>query len=175
MDISESQTEGRMQEGSAPETPANPQLHDLVPFVIANRIFAVLAEHVEGTAEARSYAALPRAPAAILGVVCARGRMLTVLDPFALTGAEVYDWPKRLPCVIALRGDEQLALAAEKSLDALTIASSDIERDTESPEGEVASAIMGIARYGGQEITVLDADQLFAAAVRRKERRRRRF
>jgi len=39
----------------------------------------------------------------------------------------------------------------------------------------LATVILGIARYGGEEITVLNVDQLFTAAVRRKERRRRRF
>src|SRR6266571_8049518 len=100
---------------NAREVSPDPQLRDLVPFVAGNRTFAVFAEHVEGTAEAKMPAALPRAPAAVLGVVCARGRMLTVLDPVALIGGEAHGWPKSLPCVIALRGDEQLAFAAEES------------------------------------------------------------
>ena len=152
----------------------DPQLHDLVPFVAGNRTFAVFAEYVEGTAEAKVPAVLPLAPVAVLGVVCARGRMLTVLDPIALVSGEAHGWPKSIPCVIALRGDEQLALAAEESHDAITIAAVDIQRSAKSDDG-LATVILGIARYGGEEITVLNVDQLFAAAVRRKERRRRRF
>ena len=153
----------------------DPQLRDLVPFVAGTRTFAVFAENVEGTAEEKRAAALPHAPAAVLGVVCARGRMLTVLDPIALVGGEAHGWAKRLPCVIALRGDEQLALAAEKSRDAITIAAVDIQQSTKSEDNRLATVILGIARYGGEEITVLNVHQLFAAAVRRKERRRRRF
>jgi len=160
---------------NAREVSPDPQLHDLVPFVAGSKTFAVFAEHVEGTAEAKVPAVLPRAPAAVLGVVCARGRMLTVLDPIALVSGEAHGWPKSLPCVIALRGDEQLALAAEESRDAITIAAVDIQRLTKSEDDGLATVILGIARYGGEEITVLNVDQLFAAAVRRKERRRRRF
>ena|SRR2546426_776502 len=160
---------------NAPDVLPDPQLRDLVPFIAGDRTFAVFAEHVEGTAEARVPAALPRAPAAVLGVVCARGRMLTVLDPIALVGGEAHGWPKSLPCVIALRGDEQLALAAEESRDVITIAAVDIQRSRKSEDDGLATVILGIARYGGEEITVLNVDQLFTAAVRRKERRRRRF
>ena len=175
MDGSASQSEISMHVmPNEPEVLPDPQLRDLVPFVARNRTFAVFAEHVEGTAEAKVPAPLPRAPAAVLGVVCARGRMLTVLDPLALVSGEAHGWPKSLPCVIALRGDEQLALAAEESRDAITIASVDIQRSTKSEDDGLAT-ILGIARYDGEEITVLNVDQLFTAAVRRKERRRRRF
>ena len=77
--------------------------------------------------------------------------------------------------MIALRGDEQLALAAEESRDAITIAAVDIQRSAKSEDDGLATVILGIARYGGEEITVLNVDQLFTAAVRRKERRRGRF
>jgi len=160
---------------NASDVSPDPQLRDLVPFVAGSRTFAVFAEQVEGTAEAKMPAALPRAPVAVLGVVCARGRMLTVLDPLALVGGEAHGWPRSLPCVIALRGDEQLALAADESRDAITIAAVDIQRSTKSEADGVANVVLGIARYGGEEITVLNVDQLFTAAVRRKERRRRRF
>jgi len=96
-----------------PDVLRDPQLRDLVPFVAGNRTFAVFAEHVEGTAEAKMPAALPRAPAAVLGVVCARGRMLTVLDPLALIGGEPHGWPRSLPRVIAMRADERVAWTAE--------------------------------------------------------------
>ena len=176
MNSSEPQTDILMQAiTNVSDVSPDAQLRDLVPFVAGNRTFAVFAEHVEGTAEAKMPAALPRAPAAVLGIVCARGRILTVLDPLALVSGEAHDWPKSLPCVIALRGDEQLALAAEESRDAITIAAVDIQRSTKSEDDGLATVILGIARYGGEEITVLNVDQLFTAAVRRKERRRRRF
>jgi chemotaxis signal transduction protein len=157
----------------ADEVHGEPQLHDLVPFIAGDRTFAVFANQVDGTAEARTPAALPNAPPAVLGVVCMRGHMLTVLDPIAVITGEPFAWPASLPAVIALRGDEQLALAAHSFSDTITIAAEDIQSSSQLHGLE--SAVLGIARYGGEEIAVLRIDQLFAAAVRRKERRRRRF
>ena len=152
-----------------------PQLHDLVPFTAGDRVFAVFADQVDGSAEARTPAPLPNAPPAVLGVVCMRGHMLTVLDPVAVLTGETFGWPASLPAVIALRGDEQLALAAESCRDTITIAAEDIQPSSQTSSDGFESAVLGIARYGGEEITVLRADNLFAAAVRRKERRRRRI
>ncbi len=157
------------------EVTDEPQLHDLVPFTAGAKIFAVFADQVDGTAEASMPAALPNAPPAVLGVVCMRGHMLTVLDPIAVLTGETFGWPATLPAVIALRGDEQLALAAESCRDTITIAAEDIQPSSQNSNDGFASAVLGIARYGGEEIVILKVDNLFAAAVRRKERRRRRI
>lgn len=158
------------------EVSPDPQLYDLVPFTAGERVFAVFANQVDSTAEAKLPAPLPQAPPAVLGLVCVRGRMLTVLDPFALVTGEPNSWPKVLPNVIALSGDEQLALAARERLDTITVSATDIQPPT-PPDGEedLSCVALGIARYGGQEITVLSVAHLFAAALQRKERRRRRF
>ena len=152
-----------------------PQLHDLVSFVAGDRVFAVFADQVDGTAEARIPTPLPNAQPAVIGVVCMRGRMLTVLDPIAVLTGETFGWPATLPSVIALRGDEQLALAAESCRDTITIAAEDIQPSSETNNDGFEGAVVGTARYAGEEITVLRVESLFAAAVRRKERRRRRI
>jgi chemotaxis signal transduction protein len=158
------------------EVSPDPQLHDLIPFTAGGRVFAVFADQVEGTAEAKLPALLPDAPPAVLGIVCVRGRMLTVLDPFALVTGEPTSWPESLPGVIALSGDEQLAVAAQERLDTITVASTDIQPPTLSDDEENGGGVtLGTALYGGEEITVLSVPRLFAAAMQRKERRRRRF
>lgn len=149
-----------------------PQLRDLFLLTVNDLTFAVFADDVEATSERIRPAALPNAPSAVLGVVSVRGRMMTTLDPLALNGGRGAIWPAELPVVIALRGDEQLALAADSLTDSITIASTDIEL-TEEIKGN--PAVLGIAQHGGKEIVVLDAANLFAAAVQRRERRRRRF
>ena len=150
------------------------QLLDLVPFEVGNRIFAVFADQVDGTAEGKVPAPLPRAPVGVLGVVCVRGRMLTVLDPIGVLTGEALTWPDRLPSVIALRGDEQMALAAHRCRDTITTANADIQ-PSEDPSGESGNPVLGLVRHGGEEITVLNVERLFGAAMRRRERRRRRF
>lgn len=148
------------------------QLRDLFSFTAGGQTFAVFSEEVEGTADSKPLAPLPHAPRAVLGVVCVRGRMLTALDPWALSTGERLAWPAALPCVVALRGDEQLALAAESFGSTITVLESDVEKPSEQPEH---SAIIGISRYGGEEIHIFSASRLFFAAFQRHERRRRRF
>jgi chemotaxis signal transduction protein len=74
-----------------------------------------------------------------------------------------------------LKGDEQLALAADSVRETITISSTDIESASADPLSEPNQALCGILRHGGEVITVIDPARLFEAAVRRKERRRRRF
>jgi purine-binding chemotaxis protein CheW len=151
------------------------QLRDLFLFIQGNRIFAVPAEEVEGTAESKRPAPLPHAPAPILGVVHVRGRMLTIVDALNLAGEEASKRPPVVPQVISLRGDEQLALAADSVRETITISAADIETISDTPPSDPSHALCGILRYGGETITIIDPTRLFEAAVRRKERRRRRF
>ena len=158
----------------ARRNPVASDLRDLFVFEAGDRTFAVPADQVDGTTEARVPAVLPHTPQAILGVVCVRGRMLTVVDPTVLLTGQSLRWPLALPCVIALRGDEQLALAAQSYRDKITIEDADIVRSAESG-GDAADLLLGRVRYGGEEILVLDVNYLFASAVWQRERRRRRF
>ena len=157
------------------DTVGETQLRDLFWFTAGGRQFAVFAEDVEGTVDTKRPAVLPNAPPGVLGVVCVRGRMLTTLDPVALVGENSHVWPAELPCVIALRGDEQLALAADALGETITVAATDIETVTADTEDNARQVITGISRHAGEEIAILNAGNLFAAAVHRQERRRRRF
>ena len=150
---------------------ASAQLHDLLPFAIADRLFAVFTDQVDATAEGKPFARLPRTPLAVVGVVCVRGRMLTVLDPAAALSEPTKEWEQTLPYVLVLRGDDQLGLAAESCRDTITISTDDIE----PPSATSDEAAVGMVRYAGEEILILDAKRLFERAVQRKERRRRRF
>lgn len=158
-------------EASTTETSA--QLHDLLPFTIADRLFAVFTNQVDATAEGKPFARLPRAPHAVVGVVCVRGRMLTVLDPAAALNGPTKQWEQTLPYVLVLRGDDQLGLAAEACRDTITISAEDIFHVPDSAGAD--GPVVGVVRYAGEEILILDATRLFDRAVQRRERRRRRF
>lgn len=164
-----------MQTGIVEPADAEPLLRDLLSFTAGDYTFGIFADQVEGTAEAKRPAPLPFAPAAVLGVVSVRGRMLTALDPSALANGEPLGWPAELPHVIALRGDEQLAVAATALGETITIAVADIEPPFLATDDENHRVIEGISRHAGHEISILSVEHLFAAAVRRRERRRRRF
>lgn len=128
----------------------------------------VFEEEIAAIADWREPTPLPNSPPAIRGVVSIHGRMLTVLNPLTLLGDEDVFAPER---IIALGGDEQLALAIE-GLDAvISIKLADV---TASPE-PVAGALIGVIDLEGRSVRVLDPRQLFSAAIHGRERRRRRF
>ena len=135
----------------------------------AGRAFAVYGEEADGVAEWRRPAPLPNAPRAVLGVVPLRGRMRTVLDPAAVpeTDTEEEDAPlsSETPAfIVALRGDEQLALACERA-----------ERVEASPDADSAPSaphVRASFNLGPTRVTLLDPSRLFEAAMRGHERRR---
>jgi purine-binding chemotaxis protein CheW len=154
---------------------------ELFAFEAGGRLFAVPVEDVAGTAENAAPARLPFAPVAILGVVCLRGRMLTVLDPTALANTRRSESQDVLPLVIVLHGDEQLALAADRRAENLRVSAGEIRphalsRETSTPPGAppAESAILGSFHQKDRDILVLDSRKLFAAAMGKSDRRRRR-
>ena len=115
---------------------------------------------------------LPRAPPAVLGVVSIQGRMLTVLDLRALLGEMVGEAAGTARTfIIALRGDEQLALASEDKGGALEFSAQDIQPPSETAE----PMVLGEVHHDGQQIVMLDVKELFRMAIRGRERRRRRL
>ena len=165
------------------------------------RAFAVGADETDGEAHpCPPPTPLPHAPHAVLGVVCLRGRMRTVLDPLALVspqgeddtdqaerdgargvennsvgGAEQRDEgvkqsdeaSRRL--VVALRGDEQLALAVESVEGVIRVPAAALA----APQ-RPAPPLRAALEHEGASLLVLDPAQLFDAAMQGTERRRRR-
>ena len=85
--------------------------------------FGVFADAIAMISPWREPVPLPLAPASVLGVVSLQGRMLTVLELRTLVGGEANDSgiasERR---IIALRGDEQLALAVDAVGDVVKVA-----------------------------------------------------
>jgi len=109
---------------------------------------------------------LPFAPASVLGIVSVQGRMFTVLDLGLLMDNEATEQEQRF--IIALRGDEQLALAVADSKSVET-------RTEELTLDSVSRLVRGKIQLDGQEVSLLNVDTLFAVAIRGRERRRRRM
>ena len=158
------------------------------------RLFAVYQDEVEATSENLTPTPLPFAPAPVRGVVSQRGRILTLIDPLPLlpnatsdgapplngtpppsNGAQTLAPPALHTAapfvVVALKGDEQLALSVEA-----------VEReielyDTEADSVPVASRASLLRRtipYDGRAVALLDSARLFDAAMQGVERRRQR-
>ena len=123
-------------------------------------------DEVMTIADWRAPAVLPHAPAAVLGVVSIQGRMLTVLDlSQLLEQPRLSQGPSH---ILALRGDEQLALAIDEPGETIE------HTFVAAPEAD-GKLISGVINYDGDEISILNVRELFATAIQGRERRRRRF
>lgn len=134
------------------------------------RRLGVFADEAESVTEWREPTPLPGAPAAVLGVVHIRGCMLTVLDPLALLGESPADGSRGF--IIALRGDEQLALAVDRAERIDEIFADEVQPLSRKAGG--ASVLSGVLQREHELIVVLDTTGLFATAMQGDERRRRR-
>jgi len=154
---------------------------ELFLLVAGGQLFAVRAEETVGVAEGLTHAPLPHAPASVLGVASVRGRMRTVLYPPALfadasdtqahssegsTSSE--DSGVTTPrFVVALRGDEQLALAADEVLGVFKVNAGSLT--TSDAQDAPLDATL---EHEGRRVRLLDLSRLFDAAMRGTERRR---
>ena len=132
-----------------------------------NARFAVLADEVAAIAEWRQPTPLPQAPPAVLGVVAVQGRILTVLDPAILLD-EPADGRSTNNLIVALRGDEQLALLVDEKGET-------VPAGVGLQSAATTGAMRGYIKHQENEIGVLDRTKLFGLAIRGRERRQRRF
>ncbi len=147
------------------------ETRELFVLSAGGQLFAVGAEETDGVAEGLTPALLPDAPAAVLGVVSVRGRMRTLLYPPALfTQAHAREDANAVVAprfIVALGGDEQLALAADAVEGVITVNAEPLSAsDThESPS-------LATLEHEGRRLQLLDTSRLFDAAMRGTERRR---
>ena len=132
--------------------------------------FGIFADEIATIADWREPTPLPHAPKSVLGVVSIQGRMLTVLDLPTLFDSRPAR--NRSPQhLLALRGDEQLAVAVDALDEAIDVSQADFADGRESDGG----LIPGVFKQGGVETNILNVKELFPSAIQGRERRRRRF
>jgi len=94
------------------------------------------------------------------------GRMFTVVDAAVLLARNAATQSRS---IVALRGDEQLALAVDETLETVSVKPDEVVNGTEK------DLIQGTIRLNGEQVLLLDVDSLFAGVIRGRERRRRRL
>ena len=140
--------------------------------------FGIFAEQISAVVEWQEPAPLPHAPSSVLGVVSIQGRMLTVLDLAKLAGGEAVlaDTPRKsLRHLIALRGDEQLALAIEALGEIVQLTGNESMTDSITKQETVTTPVLGVWQREEAEIKILNLKGLFPTAIQGRERRQRRF
>ena len=133
---------------------------------VGGQLIAMDLREIAAVTEWRQPTPLPGAPVAVLGVICLEGRMLTVISLNALmnesqTGGQSF---------VALRGAEQIAIAVDNLTEVISIDPTELRQ-----RGTTNSLLAAVITKDEQEISVVDPEQLFATAMRGRERRRRRF
>ena len=134
-----------------------------------SKLFGIFTDEIAAIVTWQEPAPLPHSPKSVRGVVSVEGRMLTVLDLISLTPGETSanGEPGKL---IALRGDEQLALAVEEVGEEIDVAAEELVRVETA-----GSVVVGKLQHADSEVSVLNLKELFPAAIQGRERRRRRF
>jgi len=129
--------------------------------------FGIFADEIETTADWRPPTPLPNAPAGVLGIVCIRGRMLIALAAYALVDRQAP--VTKASKIVALPGDEQVALAVDEVADTIAV-----NQDGLPPAAKDTLVIAKIT-VGDRFVTILNTNELFATVMRGHERRRRQF
>lgn len=143
----------------------------LQTFRAGAQLFGIFEEEVATIADWRLPAPLPHAPSTVLGVVSIQGRMLTVLDPAQVMDETSDQNGLSWKSIVALRGDEQLALAVEDVGDIVEMPESGLQ----NPSAAENPVVRGVLCGSDQTINVIEVKELFSTAMRGRERRRRRF
>jgi purine-binding chemotaxis protein CheW len=159
------------QRGSTQGANSEPATRTLQPGRAGSFQFAIFADEIATIVAWREPTPLPKAPKSVLGVVSIQGRMLTVLDLAALRGLEAASNETDTKQLIALRGDEQLALAVDALGEPIPLFGSDL--DPTPATGD--TLLLGVLHREGADLCILNAKELFPSAIQGRERRRRRF
>ena len=143
-------------------------------FTAGLRHFAIFEDQIATITQWREPAPLPHAPESVMGVLGIQGRMLTVLDLARLTarepGAESPLDNNQHRHVLALRGDEQLALAIDDISETIELPDATLD-----PGSKGDGLVLAVFKHAETEISIIDVMQLFPTAIQGRERRRRRF
>jgi chemotaxis signal transduction protein len=156
--------------GFAAETEDERERRDLILMRLrSGRAVAVFADEAETVVARPRATPLPGAPAAICGVVSVRGRMYTLVDLDQLFEEMKQEKAARRAhteqieddsMVVALRGDEQLALSVAR-----------VERIVAVPTDSLvklarhAPFLRGVTEHDKRLIMVLDPAKIFASAA----------
>jgi len=130
---------------------------------------AIAEDRITTIAEWSPPTPLPFAPTSVLGIVCIHGKMFTVLNLSAIFKLEQREGDK--VAIVALRGDEQLALAVDNANSIIEISQASLDQADVSSGNLVHCTVT----HDSEEYSILNINELFPTILQGRERRRRRF
>ncbi|MDT7689955.1 MAG: purine-binding chemotaxis protein CheW [Acidobacteriota bacterium] len=137
--------------------------NDAEPFVLfelAGTTYGVRSRFVQQMEMIEHVTPVPNAPAAVEGVVLARGQVVPVLNLRMRFGFEKIAYDLRSRLVVVNSGGRTIGLIVDTAREFLRIPESTIEPPPEAITGLSGKYLEGIATINGRMILVLDLDEV---------------
>ena len=143
------------------------RIQDVVTFEADGALYAVPVGRVQEILDLRATAAMPNAPAHLLGIIDLRGANIPVVCLRRLLGRpDPQDTHQSRILVVAIRQDGREAVIGVKTDRVIEVTLLDHGEMQPLDEAEMlrwaGSPLMGIGRCKGAVVSVLDLDRLFA-------------
>ena len=143
------------------------KIQDVVTFDADGALYAVPVGRVQEILDLRPTAAMPNAPAHLLGIIDLRGANIPVVDLRRLLGRpDGEDTHQSRILVVSIRQDGQMAVIGVKTDRVIEVTLLDNGEMSPLDEADMlrwaGSPLMGIGRCKGAVVSVLDLDRLFA-------------
>ena len=143
------------------------KIQDVVTFDADGALYAVPVGRVQEILDLRPTAAMPNAPAYLLGIIDLRGANIPVVDLRRLLGRpDTEDTHQSRILVVAIRQGSNEAVIGVKTDRVIEVTLLDNGEMKPLDEADMlrwaGSPLMGIGRCKGQVVSVLDLDRLFA-------------
>jgi purine-binding chemotaxis protein CheW len=144
------------------------QAADFVTFVADQGLYAIPVNRVQEILDMRPIAAMPNAPAYLLGIIDLRGANIPVVDLRHLLGrAPAIDAPQTRILVVWISHGSSRAIIGVRTDRVIEVTQLDEAALKPLAEADLlgwsGGAIAGIGRRKGEVVSVLDLDNLFTA------------
>jgi purine-binding chemotaxis protein CheW len=139
---------------------------DVVTFNADQALYAVPVSRVQEILDLRPVAAMPNAPAYLLGIIDLRGENIPVVDMRRLLGRpETEDTAQSRILVVWLAqgaGRAVIGIKTDRVIEVTRLDEAEVKPMTEADLlGWTGSAVAGIGRCRGEVVSILDLDRLF--------------
>ena len=129
-------------------------------FYVGDLFLGIEVERIQEVLQDCDVTPVPKAPAAVRGLINLRGQIVTAVDLKTRFGLKAEDGDSRT--ILVLDSDDGLrSLVADRSADVVEVAESDFEKPPETLKGEARKLILGAFKLENNLLLVLDLENVF--------------